>query len=116
MLANARALLNVPDAAPLMRRAHRTQYRFARPAIHLQSRRFLIGAERRAGLHPGLAVELVLVEAKARELTLHRFDVGGAQLRRGRPWRRERLRIAHAVAEMTDIQHVEIRKIIFLDD
>ena len=49
------------------RRADRAQHRFARPAIHLEPGRFLVGAERGARLHPGLAVELVLVETEARE-------------------------------------------------
>src|SRR5260370_13556493 len=64
----------------LSRRADRTQHCFARPTIDLQSRRFLVRPERRAGLHPGLAVEFVLVETDARQVTLHGFDIGGAEL------------------------------------
>src|ERR1700756_146324 len=56
----------------LARAFDRAQHGFARPAIDLQSRRFLIGAERRARQHASLAVELVLVETDAREVTLHR--------------------------------------------
>src|SRR5216117_2324052 len=82
----------------LAHRADRTQYRFARPAIDLQSGRFLVRAERRASLHPGLAVEFVFVETDARQVTLHGFDIGAAQLGRCRPRRRERLRAQHAVA------------------
>src|SRR5882762_551281 len=70
------------------RGADRTQHRFARPAINLEPGRFLIGAERRARLHPRLAVELVVIETDAREVTLHGFDIGGAHLGRSRPWRR----------------------------
>src|SRR5579863_472020 len=77
------------DAAALPRRADRTQHRLARPAVHLQPGRFLVGAERGAGLHSGLAVDLVGIETDAHEVTLHGFDVGGAQLGRGRPRRGE---------------------------
>ena len=59
------------------RRAHRTQHRFARPAIHLEASRFL-GAKRRARLHPGLAIQLVTIEAEVCKLALHGFDVGSA--------------------------------------
>src|SRR6266403_1608099 len=100
----------------LSRRADRTQHCFARPTIDLQSRRFLVRPERRAGLHPGLAVEFVLVETDARQVTLHGFDIGGAQLGRSRPRRREWLRVQHAVAEVPDEQYVQVGKIIFLDD
>src|SRR5206468_10331558 len=47
---------------PSAPRAHGAQHRFARPAIDLEAGGFLVGAERRTGLHAGLAVELVLVE------------------------------------------------------
>src|SRR6476646_1636753 len=96
--------------------AHRTQHRLARPAIDLQPGGFLVRPQRGAGLHPGLAVQLVLVEADARQMTLHGFDRGRAQLRRGGPWRCERLWVDDAVAEMADEQHIQIRKIVFLDD
>src|SRR5260370_4317193 len=69
----------------LSRRADRTQHRFTRPAIDLQSRRFLVRPKRRAGLHPGLAVEFVLVETDARQVPLHGFDIGGVRLGRSRP-------------------------------
>src|SRR5262245_38740012 len=83
-----------PDFASLIRAtkgatsapAHRAQHRFARPAVDLEAGGFLVRAERRAGLHARLAVELVLVETDARQVALHGFDIGGAQLRRGRPW------------------------------
>src|SRR5260221_12954368 len=100
----------------LSRRTDRTQHRFTRPAIDLQSRRFLVRSERRAGLHPGLTVECVLVETDARQVTLHGFDIGGAALGRSRPRRREWLRVQHAVAEVPDEQYVQVGKIIFLDD
>ncbi len=61
-----------------MRRAHRSQHRFAGPAVHFDPRRLLIRPERGASLHSGLAVELVTVKSEPRELTLHRLDVGGA--------------------------------------
>src|SRR5438067_13729 len=57
-------------------RAHGAQHRFARPAVDLEAGGFLICAQRRAGLHAGLAVELVLVETDARQMTLHGFDIG----------------------------------------
>src|SRR5260370_17871164 len=98
----------------LSRRTDRTQHRFTRPAIDLQSRRFLVRSERRAGLHPGLTVEFVLVETDARQVTLHGFDIGGAQLGRSRPRRREWLRGQHAVAELAHEHHVQVGKIIFL--
>src|SRR5260221_1194649 len=74
------------------RRADRTQHRFARPAIDLQSRRFLVRPERRACLHPGLAVEFVLVETDARQVTLQGFDIAATQLGRPLPLRNARLR------------------------
>src|SRR3954471_14291352 len=57
----------------LAHRAHRIEHRFARPAIDLQPRGFLIRPQRGTGLHSGLAVQLVLVEADAGEMTLHRL-------------------------------------------
>src|SRR5690242_1299479 len=69
------------------RRVDGAQYGLARPAVHLQPRRLLVGAERRAGQHARLAIDLVLVEPDAGEPALHRFDIGRAQLRRCRPWR-----------------------------
>src|SRR5665213_4345748 len=57
-----------------MLRADRTQHRFARPAIDLEPGRFLVGPERRAGLHPRLAVDLVGIQTKPRELALHGLD------------------------------------------
>src|SRR5258707_1236021 len=85
------------------RSAHRLQHRFAGPAIDLETGGLLIGAKRRTGLHARLAVELVLVESDPRQMTLHRLDVFGAQLRRGRPCCRERQRASHAVTEMADV-------------
>src|SRR6476620_2704024 len=103
----------VPCSAP---RTHGPQHRFAWPAVDLEAGGFLIRAERRARLHAGHAVELVLVKADARQVTLHGLDIGRAQLRGGRPWRGERLRACHAVGEMADEQHIQVGEIIFLDD
>src|SRR3954447_7647182 len=100
----------------LRRRLDRAQHLFARPAIDLEACGLLVGAERSARLHARLAVDLVLVEPRAREPALHRLDIPGSQLLRGRPRRRERLRARHAVGEMADEQHVEIGEIVFLDD
>src|ERR1700676_5618049 len=61
-------------------------------------------------------MHLVGIETDARQMTLHGFDIGAAQLARSRPRRREWLRAQHAVAEVPDKQYVQIREIIFLDD
>src|SRR5947208_6363797 len=98
------------------RGAHRLQHRLAGPAVDLEAGGFLIGAERRASLHAGLAVELVLVEPDPGQMLLHRLDVLGAQLRRCRPRCYERQWTSHTVAEVTDEQHIEIGEVIFLDD
>src|ERR1700716_172503 len=74
------------------RGADRTQHHVALPAIHLEPGRLLVGPERRARLHPRLAIDLVGVKADARQVTLHGLDIGRAQLGRSRPRRRERLR------------------------
>src|SRR3954469_2262921 len=84
------------------RRPDRAQHRLARPAIHLEPCRLLVGPERRACLHPRLAIYLVGIETDARQVTLHGLDIGGAQLGRSRPRRRERLGSYHAVAEVPD--------------
>ena len=56
------------ECEPYRRRAHRLQHRFARPAIDLQAGRLLVSPERRARQHARLAVDLVLVEADARQV------------------------------------------------
>src|ERR1700687_454534 len=100
----------MPSSASFSARgADRAQYRFARPAIDLESGRFLIRPECRARLHPRLAVHPVGIETDAREVMLHGLDIGGAQLGRSRPRRREWLRAQHAIAEMPDEQHIQIR-------
>src|SRR5499433_1219744 len=95
---------------------HIVEHRRGWPAIDLEPVRLLIGAERRAREHAGLAVDLVLVEAELGQRTLHRLDLRGAQLRVFAPWRLERTRIGDALAQMADEQHVEIGEIVFLDD
>src|SRR5438128_7888928 len=95
---------------------HVVEHRRGRPAIDLEPVRLLVGAERRAREHAGLAVDLVLVEAELGEGTLHRLDLGGAQLRVLAPRRLEPTRIGDALAQMADEQHVEIGKVVFLDD
>src|SRR4029077_912373 len=86
------------------------------PAIDLEPVRLLIRAQGRAREHTRLAVDLVLVEAELGKRTLHRLDLRGAQLRVLAPRRLERTRVADALAQMADEQHVQIRKIVFLDD
>src|SRR5262249_8666349 len=68
---------------------HVLEHRRGRPAIDLEPVRLLIGSERRAREHAGLAVDLVLVEAELGERALHRLDLRGAQLRVLAPWRLE---------------------------
>src|SRR5438477_848821 len=94
---------------------HVGEYRRRRPAIDLEAIGLLIGAERGAREHAGLAVDLVLVDAEPNERALHRLDLVGAQLRRLAPGRLERARIADAFAQVADEQHVEIGEIVFLD-
>src|SRR5258707_15864413 len=89
------------DRRPAM---HVVEHRRGRPAIDLEPVRLLIGAERRTREHAGLAVDLVLVEAELGEGTLHRLDLGGAQLRILAPWRLEPTRIGDALAQMADEQ------------
>ena len=96
------------------RRANRAQRCFAGPAIDLEAGGFDRRPAPRAS-SSRLAVQLVAIEADAREVALHRLHVGGAQLGRRRPRRRERLRAGHAVAEMADEQHIQIGEIVFLD-
>src|SRR5262249_23850169 len=95
---------------------HVVEHRRGRPAIDLEPVRLLISAERRAREHAGLAVDLVLVEAELGERALHGLDLRGAQLRVLAPWRLEPTRIVDALAQMYDELHVEIGKIVFLDD
>src|SRR5208283_3230466 len=82
---SSRAMTPMPlDACstrlPRLRRgrmaAHVVEHRGARPAIELEAVRLLVGAERGARFHAGLAVDLVLVEAAGGENVLHRLDVG----------------------------------------
>src|SRR5262249_35638341 len=85
---------------------HVVEHRRGRPAIDLEPVRLLIGAERRAREHAGLAVYLVLVEAELGEGALHRLDLGGAQLGVLAPRRLEPTRIGDALAQMADEQYV----------
>src|SRR5581483_2914881 len=50
----------------------------ARPAIEFQTARLLIAADRGAGQHPGLAVDLVAVNPQRGEPALHLLDVAAA--------------------------------------
>src|SRR4051812_47217529 len=92
------------------------QRRSSRPAIERELFRLLIGAEREPRLHPGLAVELVVVEAEGGEALLHLLELRSAQLHHRLPRRLERPRVRDAVGEMADEQHIEVGKIVFLDD
>src|SRR5688500_2167590 len=86
--------------------AHMREDLGSRPAIELQAVGLLIGAERGARQHAGLAIDLVAIEPELGHAALHRFDLRGAELRRLAPGRLERPRIGDAVAEMADEQHV----------
>src|SRR5262245_788554 len=94
---------------------HMLEHRGRRPAIDLQAIGLLIGAERRAREHAGLAIDLVLVEADAGERLLHRFDIAGLELRALAPRRLEAARIADALAQMADEQRVKLGEVIVLD-
>src|SRR5262249_15997549 len=89
-------------------RFHMREQRGGRPAVELQSAALLILAKRGAGLHSGFAVDLVVIEAAGGEDLLHAVEIAGRQLRDLAPRRLERPRIGHAIAEMTDEQHVEV--------
>src|SRR4051794_4245881 len=104
------------DRLGSVRRVDGLQHAFAWPAVNLETGRFLECAKRGAGLHAGLAVQLVLVEAKPRQPFLHRLDVGCAQLLRGSPGCRKRQWARHTVGKVPDEQHVKIREIVLLDD
>src|SRR5258705_3668493 len=101
--------------SPTVLLLHVIEHGRGRPAIDLEAVGLLVGAERRAREHAGFAVDLVLVEPDLGQRTLHRLDLAGAQLRALAPWGLERTRIDHAVCEVADEQHVEIREIVFLD-
>src|SRR5258705_10746206 len=100
--------------AQLFLAAHMLQRRGGRPAIERQLFRLLIGAERETRLHPGLAVELVAVEAERGEALLHLLELPGAQLPHPTPGFLERPRVRDSVGETTAEKHVEIGVIEFL--
>src|SRR5262249_10707751 len=68
---------------------HLLQHGGGRPAIELEVVALLIGAERRAGQHAGLAIDLVVVIAARREHFLHADEIGRRQLRDLAPRRLE---------------------------
>src|ERR1700691_3432617 len=92
------------------------EQRRRRPAIDLESVALLIVTERGARLHPGLAVDLVVVVAARGENFLHAVEIAGGKLRDVAPRRLERPRIDDAIAEMPDEQNVEVGEIVFLDE
>ena len=94
---------------------HVLEHRGGRPAIDLEAVGLLIVPERGAREHAGLAVDLVLVEPELGERVLHALDLRALELRVLAPRRLERPRIADAVAQVPDEQHVEIGEIVFLD-
>src|SRR5262249_32469655 len=96
--------------------AHVVEHSGSWPTIELETVGFLVGAERRAGLHAGLAIDLVLVEPARGQSLLHRFHVGGTHQRALAPWRLEMTGIHDAITHMADEQHVKIREIVVLDD
>src|ERR1700722_982615 len=109
------ALICIFSTLILARRLHVSEHRGGRPAIDLQAVLLLIGAERGARQHPGLAVDLVMIVAARGEDFLHAVEIAGRQLRDLAPWRLERARVEDAVAQVTDKQHVEIGEIVLLD-
>src|SRR6185312_3452680 len=78
-----------------------------RPAVDLEAVLLLVGAERGAGEHAGLAVDLVAIEPERGQPLLHGLDVACLQLRVLAPRRGKRPGAADAVAEMADEQYVE---------
>ena len=75
--------------------AHVVEHRRRRPAIKLEGICLLIGAERGARLHPGLAVDLVVIEAARREALANNEE---AQLEMKRQDRKDRKAQAKAEA------------------
>src|SRR6516162_4480951 len=103
-----------PPRRPSTVCSHMAKHSGSRPAVDLQAVLLLIGAERRARLHAGLAVDLVLIEALRGQRLLHRLDIGGAHDRGLAPRRLKPAGIADAVAHMPDEQHVKVGEIVLL--
>ncbi len=100
----------------LARRAHMVEHFGRRPAIDMQPIGLLIRAERGAGFHAGLAVDLVAVDAQFRQPLLHAFDVGGFHLHNLAPRCLKWPWIGNPVGHMADEENVQVREIVFLDD
>src|SRR5262249_9837866 len=79
---------------------HPAQHIRGRPAIELEAVRLLESAERKARLHAGLAVDLVLIKPLRREHALHPLEIGGLELHHFLPRRFERAFAADAIGEM----------------
>src|ERR1700722_5183548 len=109
------ALICIFSTLILACRLHVREHRGGRPAIDLQAIALLISAERGARQHAGLAVDLVMIVAAIGQDFLHAVEIAGRQLRDLAPRCLERTRLKHAVAQVTDKQHVEIGEIVLLD-
>src|SRR5579885_107429 len=90
-----RRLLRSGDSA-----LHMREHGGGRPAVHLEPALLLILAERGAGQHAGLAVDLVAIDAECGELALHRLDLRRLELRVLAPGMLERLSPADQIGEM----------------
>src|ERR1043166_7896957 len=86
-----------------------------RPAVELEAVRLLERAERKARLHAGLSVDLVLIKAALGEQPLHALEVGGLELHHLFPGRLEQPLAGDAVGKAAAEQHVEIGEIVALD-
>src|SRR4029450_1399934 len=65
--------------------------------------------------HARFSVDLVLIEAKRGQPLLHDLDLACLELGVLAPWRLKWSSAGDAVAEMTDEQHIEIRKVVALE-
>ena len=92
------------------------EQRGGRPTIDFEPVVLLIVTQRSARFHPCLAVDLVVIKAAGAENFLHAVKIARRQLRDLAPRRLKRPGVDHEIAEMTDEEHVEVGKIVFLDD
>src|SRR5437868_9745171 len=73
-----------------------------RPAVERKAVLLLVGTERRARQHAGLAVDLVLVKSTPGERLLHALHRGRRQLHHIAPRLLERSRVRAPVRQMPD--------------
>src|SRR5436305_10058689 len=100
--AGTRARRSIP-AGPA---AHVVEHGGGRPAVEFQPVRLLIGAEREAGLHAGLAVDLLGVITELGEAALHLLELRALELHHVAPRRLEGAAVENAIAQLPDEQHV----------